>query len=76
MFRLASFTVSAFCPALVSVSSPRVGAVAADATAQGTVAHAFAPYIYSAPNRLPAAASAARNGSAIVAISGLAYRDS
>ena len=51
VFRRASFTVSAFCPALVSVNSPRVGADAADAVAHGTVAHAFAPYITAPPKQ-------------------------
>ena len=49
MFRLASLTVSAFWLALVSVNSPRVVVVAADATAQGTVAHAFVPHITAPP---------------------------
>ena len=51
MFLLASLTVSAFCPVVVSVSSPRVGADDADATAQGTVAHAFAPHITAPPTQ-------------------------
>ena len=51
MFRLASLTVSAFWLALVSVSIPRVGADDADATAQGTVAYGFAPYITAPPKQ-------------------------
>ena len=51
VFRRASFTVSAFWLALVSVNSPRVGADDADAVAQGTVAHAFAPHITAPPKQ-------------------------
>ena len=51
VFLLASLTVSAFWLALVSVSSPRVGVVAADAVAHGTVAHAFAPHITPPPKQ-------------------------